>query len=46
MYVWYTWFRCFVNSTCDVLEMSECSERCWWSMCLAWGGVGGEGVSV
>ena len=47
MYEWYTWFRC-LSSTGDVLEMSVVrgvGEVCDMCMCLARGGVGGEGVS-
>ena len=34
-----------VPSAADVLWMSVVAwdVRSWWSMCLAWGGVGGEG---
>ena len=45
MYEWYTWFRC-LSSTGDVLEMSVVrgvGVVCDMCMCLARGGVGGEG---
>ena len=47
MYEWYTWFRC-LSSTGDVLEMSVVRgvggvcDMCM-CLCLARGGVGGEG---
>ena len=41
VYEWYTWFRCFV-STGDVLVRGV-GGVCDMCMCLARGGVGGEG---
>ena len=44
---WYTWFRC-LSTTGDVLEMSVVRGVCGvcdMCMCLARGGVVGEGVS-
>ena len=46
MYEWYTWFRC-LSSTGDVLEMivvRGVGGVCDMCMCLAQGGVGGEGL--
>ena len=43
--MWYTWFRC-LSTTGDVLEMSVVrgvGGVCGLCMCLARGGVGGEG---
>ena len=43
VYEWYTWFR-YLSSTGDVLVRGV-GGVCDMCMCLARGGVGGEGVS-
>ena len=43
LYEWYTWFRC-LSSTGDMLVRGV-GGVCDMCMCLARGGVGGEGVS-
>ena len=48
MYEWYTCGSSVLYSTCDVLEMRvvrAVGGVCDMCMCLARGGVGGEGVS-
>ena len=44
VYEWYTWFRCVFSSKGDVLVRGV-GGVCDMCMCLARGGVGGEGVS-